>query len=122
MKKSLQKRSTLLFSLIERITLTSEDEETGCKSNELVLVVIDVHSRAPVCTPVFNAYFFTMQSLVSCASVRETLVRLQLALPTSIVNSVKVWSGVAFVSFLWVGEISFDEGSERKRGILPCLP
>ncbi|KAJ5508787.1 hypothetical protein N7527_010930 [Penicillium freii] len=43
-----------------------------------------------VFTPVFNTYFFTMQSLLSGASVKGTLVRLQLALPTSIANGVKV--------------------------------
>ncbi|KAJ5400082.1 hypothetical protein N7465_010571 [Penicillium sp. CMV-2018d] len=55
-----------------------------------------------VFTPVFNTYFFTMQSLLSGASVEDTLVRLQLALPTSIANGVKVWTGVAIISFMYV--------------------
>ncbi|OQD70785.1 hypothetical protein PENPOL_c001G09517 [Penicillium polonicum] len=55
-----------------------------------------------VFTPVFNTYFFTIQSLLSGASVEDTLVRLQLALPTSIANGVKVWTGVAIISFMYV--------------------
>ncbi|KAJ5977796.1 hypothetical protein N7501_001138 [Penicillium viridicatum] len=55
-----------------------------------------------VFTSVFNTYFFTMQSLLSGASVEDTLVRLQLALPTSIANGVKVWTGVAIISFMYV--------------------
>lgn len=55
-----------------------------------------------VFTPVFNTYFFTMQSLLSGESVEDTLVRLQLALPTSIANGVKVWTGVAIISFMYV--------------------
>lgn len=55
-----------------------------------------------VYTPVFTTYFFTAQSLLSGASIEETLMHLKLALPTSIVNSIKVWTGVAFVSFLWI--------------------
>lgn len=55
-----------------------------------------------VYTPVFNTYFYTMQSLLSGASVEHTLMRLRLALPTSIVNGWKVWSGVAIVSFMHI--------------------
>ena len=43
-----------------------------------------------------------MQSILSGASIESTVERLRLTLPTSIVNSVKVWSGVALVSFVWV--------------------
>lgn len=53
-------------------------------------------------TPIFNTYFFTMQSFLSGASVEQTLMRLQIALPTSIVNGWKVWSGVAIVSFMYI--------------------
>jgi hypothetical protein len=37
-----------------------------------------------VYTPVFNTYFFTMYSLLSGASVEQTLIRLKLALPQSL--------------------------------------
>ncbi|KAM3504127.1 hypothetical protein MY10362_003748 [Beauveria mimosiformis] len=53
-------------------------------------------------TPIFNTYFFAAQSLLSGASVEDTWIRLQLALPTSIVTGWKVWSGVALVSFMYV--------------------
>ncbi|KAJ5460173.1 uncharacterized protein N7458_001725 [Penicillium daleae] len=53
-------------------------------------------------TPIFNTYFFTMQSFLSGASFEQTLMRLQIALPTSIVNGWKVWSGVAIVSFMYI--------------------
>ncbi|KAM3429294.1 hypothetical protein NHJ13734_008234 [Beauveria thailandica] len=53
-------------------------------------------------TPIFNTYFFAAQSLLSGASVEDMVMRLQLVLPTSIVNGWKVWSVVALISFMYV--------------------
>ncbi|KAL1997901.1 hypothetical protein VTN02DRAFT_469 [Thermoascus thermophilus] len=53
-------------------------------------------------TPVFNTYFFSMQSLLAGASLEETWARLQKAVPTSIKNSVKLWPAVTAFSFLYV--------------------
>ncbi|KAF7122289.1 hypothetical protein CNMCM5793_000246 [Aspergillus hiratsukae] len=71
-------------------------------TSKIASLLSKVVVQQAVYTPVFNTYLFTAQSLLSCASMEETLMDLKLALPTSIVNSINVWSGVAFVSFLWV--------------------
>ena len=70
-------------------------------TSKVTSLLTKVVVQQAVYTPVFNTYFFSAQSLLSGASLEETVIHLKLALPTSIVNSVKVWSGVAFVSFLW---------------------
>ncbi|OJD26857.1 hypothetical protein ACJ73_01751 [Blastomyces percursus] len=53
-------------------------------------------------TPIFNAYFFSMQSLLAGTSLTETWERLKLALPTSIVNSAKLWPAVTAFMFMYV--------------------
>ncbi|PGH37103.1 hypothetical protein GX50_00086 [[Emmonsia] crescens] len=53
-------------------------------------------------TPIFNTYFFSMQSLLAGTSLTETWERLKLALPTSIVNSAKLWPAVTAFMFMYV--------------------
>lgn len=53
-------------------------------------------------TPIFNTYFFCMQSLLAGTSLTETWERLKLALPTSIVNSAKLWPAVTAFMFMYV--------------------
>ncbi|KAJ5581779.1 Major facilitator superfamily domain general substrate transporter [Penicillium sp. DV-2018c] len=53
-------------------------------------------------TPVFNTYFFSMQSLLAGATLDETWERLKKALPVSIQNSVKLWPAVTAFSFMYV--------------------
>lgn len=53
-------------------------------------------------TPVFNAYFFSVHSLLSGSSLVETFERLRMALPVSIVNSCKLWPAVTAFSFMYV--------------------
>ncbi|KAL1866285.1 hypothetical protein Plec18167_009125 [Paecilomyces lecythidis] len=53
-------------------------------------------------TPVFNTYFFSMQSLLAGASLEETWERLKKAVPTSIKNSVKLWPAVTAFSFMYI--------------------
>ncbi|EGD86867.2 hypothetical protein H113_05432 [Trichophyton rubrum MR1459] len=52
--------------------------------------------------PLFNVYFFSAQSLLSGASWAETLQRLQVTLPVSIVNSAKIWPAVSAFMFLYI--------------------
>ncbi|EZF33539.1 hypothetical protein H109_06796 [Trichophyton interdigitale MR816] len=52
--------------------------------------------------PLFNVYFFSAQSLLSGASWTETLQRLQVTLPVSIVNSAKIWPAVSAFMFLYI--------------------
>ncbi|OAX78215.1 hypothetical protein ACJ72_07479 [Emergomyces africanus] len=53
-------------------------------------------------TPVFNTYFFSMQSLLAGTSLTETWERLKLALPISIMNSAKLWPAVTAFMFMYV--------------------
>ncbi|KAF2641555.1 hypothetical protein P280DRAFT_371809, partial [Massarina eburnea CBS 473.64] len=53
-------------------------------------------------TPLFNSYFFGMQSLLSGASVHDTLVRVQNTVPTSWINSCKLWPAVTAFMFMYV--------------------
>ncbi|KAL5121060.1 hypothetical protein ACEQ8H_000910 [Pleosporales sp. CAS-2024a] len=53
-------------------------------------------------TPVFNSYFFGMQSLLSGASCSEIVERLKNTVPTSCYNSWKVWPVVTAFSFTYI--------------------
>lgn len=65
-------------------------------------VAIKVVVQQIVFTPVFNTYFFSAQSLLAGASLQESWERLQMALPVSIKNSLKLWPAVTAFSFLYV--------------------
>lgn len=52
--------------------------------------------------PLFNTYFFTMQSLLSGASVQETVERVKRTVPVSWINSCKLWPAVTAFSFAFV--------------------
>ncbi|KAK2801538.1 hypothetical protein FQN51_005245 [Onygenales sp. PD_10] len=53
-------------------------------------------------TPIFNTYFFSAQSLLAGVSVSDTWERLKVALPTSIINSAKLWPAVTAFMFVYV--------------------
>ncbi|PGG97895.1 hypothetical protein AJ80_09620 [Polytolypa hystricis UAMH7299] len=53
-------------------------------------------------TPIFNTYFFSMQSLLAGTSLHETWERLKKALPTSLINSVKLWPAITAFLFMYV--------------------
>lgn len=55
-----------------------------------------------VFTPVFNTYFFSAQSLLAGASLPETFDRLVVAVPTSFINSCKLWPAVTALLFAYV--------------------
>ena len=52
--------------------------------------------------PVFNIYFFSVQSILSGASLSDTWERLKVAVPSSLLTSVKVWPAVQTISFTFV--------------------
>lgn len=54
-------------------------------------------------TPLFNCYFFGMQSALSGAGLREVAERVRNTVPTSWWNSWKVWPAVTAFSFAFVG-------------------
>ncbi|KAF1950297.1 hypothetical protein CC80DRAFT_496928 [Byssothecium circinans] len=53
-------------------------------------------------TPLFNSYFFGMQSLLSGASVSDTITRIRHTVPTSWINSCKLWPAVTAFMFVYV--------------------
>lgn len=71
-------------------------------SSTFVSIVTKVSVQQIVFTPIFNTYFFSMQSLLVGASLTETWERLKMAVPVSIQNSVKLWPAVTAFSFMYV--------------------
>lgn len=55
-----------------------------------------------VFAPTFNTYFFSMQSLLSGASVAEAWERIKNTVPQSFINSWKLWPAVTAFSFTFV--------------------
>ncbi|PGH03727.1 hypothetical protein GX51_03871 [Blastomyces parvus] len=68
----------------------------------LFSIFIKVAINQACFTPIFNTYFFSMQSLLAGTSLTETWERLKLALPISIVNSAKLWPAVTAFMFMYV--------------------
>jgi protein Mpv17 len=53
-------------------------------------------------TPLFNSYFFGMQSLLSGASIPDMIERIKNTVPTSWINSCKVWPAITAFSFTYI--------------------
>jgi len=65
-------------------------------------IVVKVLINQIVFTPIFNSYFFGMQSALSGASLQEVLERIKHTVPRSWVNSWKVWPAVTAFSFAFI--------------------
>jgi len=55
-----------------------------------------------VFTPIFNSYFFGMQSLLVGDTLVEVWERIKKTVPTSFVNSCKLWPVVTAFSFTYI--------------------
>jgi protein Mpv17 len=53
-------------------------------------------------TPIFNSYFFGMQSLLSGDSLPEVWDRIKRTVPISMMNSCKLWPAVTAFSFTFI--------------------
>ncbi|KAF2470522.1 uncharacterized protein BDR25DRAFT_303967 [Lindgomyces ingoldianus] len=53
-------------------------------------------------TPIFNSYFFGMQSLLTGSTLPEIWERIQHTVPVSWVNSCKIWPAVTAFSFTFI--------------------
>lgn len=53
-------------------------------------------------TPLFNSYFFGMQVLLAGEGLEHAVERIRRAVPTSIVNSCKLWPAVTAFSFTFI--------------------
>jgi hypothetical protein len=54
-------------------------------------------------TPIFNSYFFGMQSLLSGDNLSEVWERIRRTVPVSFMNSCKLWPAVTAFSFTFIG-------------------
>jgi protein Mpv17 len=70
--------------------------------SKIISIVVKVLINQVVFTPIFNSYFFGMQSLLSGASAREIVERIKHTVPRSWVNSWKLWPVVTAFSFAFV--------------------
>lgn len=55
-----------------------------------------------VFTPVFNTYFFGMQAILTGQPPSGVIQRIKETVPTSIVNSCKLWPAITAFSFWYV--------------------
>jgi len=53
-------------------------------------------------TPIFNTYFFGMQSFLSGDSLPEVWERIKRTVPISMINSCKLWPAVTAFSFTFI--------------------
>lgn len=65
-------------------------------------ILVKVFVNQMVFTPIFNSYFFGMQSALSGAGLTEILERIKNTVPTSWMNSWKLWPVVTAFSFTFV--------------------
>lgn len=71
-------------------------------TSKVFSIVVKVLINQVVFTPIFNTYFFGMQSLLTGASWRDIVERVQNTVPTSLKNSWKLWPPVTAFSFAFV--------------------
>jgi len=71
-------------------------------SSHIVSLAIKIAINQSIFTPCFNTYFFGMQSLLSGDSLPAVWERVKATVPTSIVNSCKLWPAVTAFSFTFI--------------------
>lgn len=71
-------------------------------TSKVFSIAVKVLVNQAVFTPIFNSYFFGMQSALSGASMREVVERIKHTVPTSLVNSWKLWPAVTAFSFAFI--------------------
>ncbi|KAF7943037.1 hypothetical protein EAE96_010982 [Botrytis aclada] len=71
-------------------------------SSKAVSLATKVGVNQMVFTPIFNTYFFGMQSLLSGDSLPDVVERVKRTVPTSMMNSIKLWPAVTAISFAWI--------------------
>lgn len=53
-------------------------------------------------TPVFNSYFFGMQSFLAGDNMEQVWERIKVTVPVSFINSMKLWPAVTAFSFAFI--------------------
>lgn len=67
-----------------------------------ILIITQVVVNQALFTPIFNSYFFGMQCLLSGATFPEIIERIKNTVPTSWINSCKLWPIVTAFSFTYI--------------------
>jgi protein Mpv17 len=71
-------------------------------SSKVLSIAVKVGVNQVMFTPLFNSYFFGMQSALTGATPAEIWERIRNTVPTSWVNSLKLWPAVTAFSFTFV--------------------
>ena len=71
-------------------------------SSRILSLATKVTVNQIVFTPIFNSYFFGMQALLSGDSLPEVWDRIKRTVPTSMINSCKLWPAVTAFSFTFI--------------------
>ncbi|KAB8301253.1 hypothetical protein EYC80_003140 [Monilinia laxa] len=71
-------------------------------SSKVISLATKVSINQIFFTPIFNSYFFGMQSLLSGDSLPDVVERVKRTVPISMMNSIKLWPAVTAISFAWV--------------------
>lgn len=70
--------------------------------NHLLSLTAKIIVNQSIFTPVFNSYFFGMQTLLAGGSAQDVVKRIGDCVPESWVNSLKLWPAVTAFSFTFV--------------------
>ncbi|MCJ1330735.1 hypothetical protein MMC10_007421 [Thelotrema lepadinum] len=70
--------------------------------SKIVSIAVKVAVNQAVFAPTFNTYYFSMQALLSGATLEETWERVKGTVPTSVLNSFKLWPAVTAFNFTFV--------------------
>ncbi|KAK6379242.1 hypothetical protein LTS17_006160 [Exophiala oligosperma] len=70
--------------------------------SKIVSIATKVAVNQAVFTPIFNTYFFGMQAFLTGETIHGVITRVQATVPTSIVNSLKLWPAVTAFSFYFI--------------------
>lgn len=71
-------------------------------SSRLLSIATKIAVNQCLFTPFFNSYFFGMQAFLAGDNLVEVWERIKRTVPTSMVNSIKLWPIVTAINFTWV--------------------
>lgn len=71
-------------------------------SSRLLSLATKIVVNQSVFTPLFNSYFFGMQSFLAGDNLTEVWDRIKRTVPTSMINSVKLWPAVTAINFTFI--------------------
>lgn len=71
-------------------------------SSRLLSLATKIVVNQAVFTPLFNSYFFGMQAFLAGDNLVEVGERIKRTVPTSMVNSVKLWPVVTAINFTFI--------------------